>query len=206
MRLFLGRLPNSETGCNASVHGCSFGQLAGPFKRILPNQALMTQCLFSVQNDNICGNVPKSTAAARIGLSGKGVSFFFRRRCPQRAMQRRVYNAVREYPANIDSMVEVAHQVADAAGEITTKYFRTRFQVDTKSDSSPVTIADRQAERAMREVIRATFPNHCIFGEEEGYQGEEDGQYLWVLDPIDGTKSFVTGMGFSLLTASINAS
>lgn len=98
----------------------------------------------------------------------------------------------------LDELVVVAHKVADTAAAITTKYFRTRFEVDVKSDASPVTIADRQAERAMREALAAAVPGHCVFGEEEGFQmgqgGESAGSdYLWVLDPIDGTKSFITG-------------
>jgi len=58
-----------------------------------------------------------------------------------------------------------------------------------------VTEADRKAERAMRDLISAKFPDHGIFGEEEGMQQPKssDAQYLWVLDPIDGTKSFITG-------------
>ena len=98
----------------------------------------------------------------------------------------------------LDELVAVANTVADTAAVITTKYFRTRFEVDVKSDASPVTIADRQAERAMREALAAAVPGHCVFGEEEGFQaGQGDSSvvsdYLWVLDPIDGTKSFITG-------------
>lgn len=98
----------------------------------------------------------------------------------------------------LEELVAVANAVADSAAVITTKYFRTRFEVDVKSDASPVTIADRQAERAMREALAAAVPGHCVFGEEEGFQaGQGDSSsvsdYLWVLDPIDGTKSFITG-------------
>ena len=78
--------------------------------------------------------------------------------------------------------------------------------MDAKADASPVTEADRQAEAAMRELIRASFPGHAIFGEEGGMQAAqpaEDGDsgtssYLWVLDPIDGTKSFITGASYPL--------
>ena len=75
--------------------------------------------------------------------------------------------------------------------------------IDAKADTSPVTEADRKAEAAMRAMIRQTFPSHGIFGEEEGLtMGSSGGggrdeaaghTYLWVLDPIDGTKSFITG-------------
>ena len=98
----------------------------------------------------------------------------------------------------LNNLTAVAHEVADVAASITTRYFRTRFEVDMKSDASPVTIADRQAERAMREALESKVPSHCIFGEEEGFQygraADDAGkEYLWVLDPIDGTKSFITG-------------
>lgn len=105
-------------------------------------------------------------------------------------------------PQTLDELATVAHRVADTAAAITSKYFRTRFEVDVKSDASPVTIADRQAERAMREALEAAVPGHSVFGEEEGFQfgkqtpgetGENPSEYLWVLDPIDGTKSFITG-------------
>lgn len=96
--------------------------------------------------------------------------------------------------------IQVAHQLADAAAAVTTRYFRTPVPVDVKSDASPVTIADREAEAAMRRVLAEHFPHHSIFGEEQGYtQGSssssDDGSYLWVIDPIDGTKSFITGGG-----------
>lgn len=100
--------------------------------------------------------------------------------------------------AELNSLTAVAQEVADVAASITGRYFRTRFEVDIKSDSSPVTIADRQAERAMRATLESKVPSHCIFGEEEGFQYGNDANdagkdYLWVLDPIDGTKSFITG-------------
>lgn len=67
--------------------------------------------------------------------------------------------------------------------------------IDSKADNSPVTEADRQAEQAMRKIITERFPEHGVFGEEFGMQDPSgDGKkYLWVLDPIDGTKSFITG-------------
>ena len=78
---------------------------------------------------------------------------------------------------------------------------RSPLVVESKSDASPVTEADRQAEEAMRGVLREHAPTHAIFGEEGGMHAgepEQDGSdsgYLWVLDPIDGTKSFITGQG-----------
>ncbi len=91
-------------------------------------------------------------------------------------------------------IISVAHELADAAAAVTTPYFRTAVPVDIKTDTSPVTIADRQAEIAMRAVITSRFPSHAIFGEEQGYTpGASSNEYMWVIDPIDGTKSFITG-------------
>ncbi len=69
------------------------------------------------------------------------------------------------------------------------------MDVDCKADASPVTIADQQAEEVMRALIKQAFPEHGIFGEEHGLSlGSGVGErYMWVLDPIDGTKSFITG-------------
>ena len=83
-------------------------------------------------------------------------------------------------------------ELAQASGEIIRRYFRSGLSVETKSDHTPVTLADRQAEAIMRQMIQARFPNHGILGEEfdEINPGAE---YQWVLDPIDGTKTFVSG-------------
>lgn len=91
-------------------------------------------------------------------------------------------------------LIEVAHALADAAATVTARYFRTPVAVDVKSDASPVTIADQEAEAAMRALLAARCPGHAIFGEEHGFlAGGPESEYLWVLDPIDGTKSFITG-------------
>lgn len=93
-----------------------------------------------------------------------------------------------------ETYVDLAHQLADAAAVVTRKYFRSPFDVETKADASPVTIADKESETAMRELLRRSVPHHACFGEEHGLDfGTGDGQYMWVLDPIDGTKSFITG-------------
>lgn len=95
-----------------------------------------------------------------------------------------------------DELLSVAEEVADAAQKITSRYFRARtLPVDTKSDSSPVSIADKEAEIQMRAVIKERYPNHAIFGEEQGFSCGHGGQsdFMWVVDPIDGTKSFITG-------------
>ena len=85
----------------------------------------------------------------------------------------------------------LAHALADTARGIARQYFRQPIEVEHKADSSPVTIADRSIETEMRRQIRAEFPAHAIRGEEFGAEG--GAEYSWVLDPIDGTKSFVTG-------------
>lgn len=85
-----------------------------------------------------------------------------------------------------------AIDIATKAGRSTLAHFQTGTTVDLKSDSSPITIADRNAERMIREGIERAYPNDSILGEEEGAKG--DGPNRWVLDPIDGTKSFVCGV------------
>jgi inositol-phosphate phosphatase / L-galactose 1-phosphate phosphatase / histidinol-phosphatase len=87
----------------------------------------------------------------------------------------------------------LAEALADAAGAVIRPYFRQPIAVDDKSDTSPVTIADREAEQAMRALIAAEFPADGIFGEEFGTV-REDAEWVWVLDPIDGTKSFISGI------------
>jgi histidinol phosphatase-like enzyme (inositol monophosphatase family) len=89
-------------------------------------------------------------------------------------------------------LIDFAGSLADAAGGVIRRYFRTAVAVDTKPDASPVTIADREAETAMRDLIKATFPDHGIHGEEFGIE-RDDAEYVWVLDPIDGTRAFITG-------------
>jgi myo-inositol-1(or 4)-monophosphatase len=79
-----------------------------------------------------------------------------------------------------------------ASSEIIKTYFRTKVSVESKSDNSPVTIADKKAEEVMRELISKHFPDHGIVGEEFG-EINKDAEYTWILDPIDGTKSFICG-------------
>jgi inositol-phosphate phosphatase/L-galactose 1-phosphate phosphatase/histidinol-phosphatase len=90
-------------------------------------------------------------------------------------------------------LVALAHSLADAARPIAARYFRTPVTVDDKSDQTPVTIADREAETAMRALLGKHVPAHGIFGEEHGVE-RPDAEYVWVLDPIDGTKAFITGL------------
>ncbi|XP_074275423.1 bifunctional phosphatase IMPL2, chloroplastic [Silene latifolia] len=89
---------------------------------------------------------------------------------------------------------DVANQLADAAGVVIRKFFRNKFDIVDKDDLSPVTIADRTAEESMVAILMEKFPSHAIFGEENGWRcKEKHSDYVWVLDPIDGTKSFITG-------------
>jgi inositol-phosphate phosphatase/L-galactose 1-phosphate phosphatase/histidinol-phosphatase len=93
----------------------------------------------------------------------------------------------------LDAFVSLADSLADAAGEVCRRYFRTPIAVDDKPDRSPVTVADREAETAMRRLIEARFPAHGIVGEEHG-RVRDDAEWVWTLDPIDGTKSFISGV------------
>jgi histidinol-phosphatase len=87
-------------------------------------------------------------------------------------------------------------QLATVSGDAIRPFFRTSLGIEDKGAAGgfdPVTAADRAAENAMRALIRRTFPAHGIIGEEYGSERTE-AEYVWVLDPIDGTKSFITGM------------
>ena len=86
----------------------------------------------------------------------------------------------------------MADAAADAAGAIIRPFFRAPLAVEAKGDASPVTIADRKAEETLRDLILARCPGHGVMGEEHGTVNA-DAEYLWVLDPIDGTRAFVTG-------------
>lgn len=96
--------------------------------------------------------------------------------------------------SDLDKFAAVSNKIADAAGEVIRKYFRKSFDILDKEDLSPVTIADQAAEESMVKIIQENFPSHAIYGEEKGWRcQEETAEYVWVLDPIDGTKSFITG-------------
>ncbi|MDM0105340.1 histidinol-phosphatase [Variovorax sp. J22R24] len=88
--------------------------------------------------------------------------------------------------------LRVAHALADGAAAHSLRLFRTPLDIIAKADESPVTQADRAAETAMREILTAERPADGIFGEEHG-QERIDSERIWVLDPIDGTRSFITG-------------
>jgi myo-inositol-1(or 4)-monophosphatase len=97
--------------------------------------------------------------------------------------------------SNLQVFSAFAAELADAAGKAILPYFRTRMQVEDKGGQrfDPVTLADRAAERAMREMIGRRFPEHGIHGEEEG-RAPGSSPLTWVLDPIDGTRAFITGL------------
>ncbi len=91
------------------------------------------------------------------------------------------------------SLLEFAIDAAWQAGRLTLGYFQTGISADRKSDNTPVTAADRQAEQKLRELIARAWPDHGVIGEEFGVQPGSSG-LTWILDPIDGTKSFVHGV------------
>lgn len=87
---------------------------------------------------------------------------------------------------------DFANHLADLSAEPIRKYYHNNFFIEDKEDASPVTIADKEAEAVIRKAINETYPEHGIIGEEYGNE-KEDAEYVWVLDPIDGTVSFTIG-------------
>ena len=94
-------------------------------------------------------------------------------------------NSLQEY-------LNFANKLADAAGITSMEYFRTSLSIDNKSDESPVTIADKNTELKIRSLIENEYPDHGILGEEFD-SVNPDAEFIWVIDPIDGTRSFVIG-------------
>jgi histidinol-phosphatase len=94
----------------------------------------------------------------------------------------------------MDRRLEVAIAAAKASGEIALRYFRRDVAVEYKEDRSPVTVADRECERRIVETLRRAFPDFGVLGEEYGEQSGAAAR--WIVDPIDGTKSFVRGIPF----------
>jgi histidinol phosphatase-like enzyme (inositol monophosphatase family) len=93
----------------------------------------------------------------------------------------------------LQTLLDFATDAAWQAGKITLSYFGTGIVPEFKSDQTPVTVADRQAENLLRTLIEARFPDHAVLGEEYG-ESNAGARYRWILDPIDGTKSFVQGV------------
>src|SRR5436190_1583449 len=95
-------------------------------------------------------------------------------------------------PAFLAEALGHARAAADAAEAVIARYYRHRLDVETKADQSPVTEADRECEREIKRVLQAAYPDHGYYGEEYGRERAQ-GDWLWLIDPIDGTKSFVRG-------------
>jgi len=96
-------------------------------------------------------------------------------------------------PTPVTTFLAAAEEIATCATRITLEHFRTGFAVERKADASPVTIADRATEAALRAAIAERFPEHGILGEEYGSENM-DRDFVWIIDPIDGTKSFISGV------------
>jgi inositol-phosphate phosphatase/L-galactose 1-phosphate phosphatase/histidinol-phosphatase len=93
---------------------------------------------------------------------------------------------------NLDELISFANYLADESTKIIKQYFRNPLKIDEKEDESPVTIADKKTELKIRNLIEIKYPNHGILGE-EFEDSNIDSEYLWVIDPIDGTRSFIAG-------------
>jgi histidinol-phosphatase len=91
---------------------------------------------------------------------------------------------------NLQSLFPILHDLSQQAGEIVRRYYYSQFEVEFKEDDSPVTRADREVEQFLRESLEKRFPEYSILGEEYG-ETRRASAYRWIIDPIDGTKSFV---------------
>lgn len=94
---------------------------------------------------------------------------------------------------NLSPYLELATKAAYEAGQLTLNYFNTPLTPDWKADSSPVTIADRESEQVLRRLIHFHYPDHAILGEEYG-ESNPSSSFRWIVDPIDGTRSFIHGV------------
>ena len=93
---------------------------------------------------------------------------------------------------NTDEFSKFANSLADDASKTSMHYFRNKIEIEIKDDESPVTLADKETEQVIRERIRKEYPEHGILGEE--YENEKiDSEFIWVIDPIDGTRSYIAG-------------
>jgi len=95
---------------------------------------------------------------------------------------------------SLQDLLGVAIDAAYRGGKRTLAYFNTDLAIETKADRTPVTLADKESEQIIRERIARSFPEHCILGEEQGEQAGADARYRWIIDPLDGTKSFIHGV------------
>ena len=93
---------------------------------------------------------------------------------------------------NTEEFSKFANSLADDASKTSMYYFRNKIEIEIKDDESPVTLADKETEKILREKIRKQYPEHGILGEE--YENEKiDSEFIWVIDPIDGTRSYIAG-------------
>lgn len=103
-------------------------------------------------------------------------------------------------PPGFDAFLAFAHTLADRSAEAILPHFRQINAVENKSSAGffdPVTVADKAAEKVIRELVAETWPEHNLLGEEFGLQpgtGAGDAEYCWIVDPIDGTRSFISGL------------
>jgi histidinol-phosphatase len=111
-------------------------------------------------------------------------------------IQLNIYQKIRDgiMTETLSSYLDFAIETAFMAGKLTLSYFQTNIIADVKTDGSPVTQADRKAEELIRGRIEKAYPRHAIVGEEFGKQETAGATHRWLIDPIDGTKSFVAGV------------
>ena len=95
-------------------------------------------------------------------------------------------------PSTNSSVLAIANEISQMAAKTAMNFFRKELKIDLKGDESPVTVADIQIEKEAREVLASNFPDHAILGEEFG-SGDLSNEHIWVIDPIDGTRSFISG-------------
>lgn len=106
---------------------------------------------------------------------------------------------------DIQTLCDAAEMIAEQASAIPMAHFRAPLAITSKADDSPVTIADQKTESFIRDALAAHFPGHAIFGEEYGISGDLAGK-TWIIDPIDGTRSFISGNPlFGMLMAFLDA-
>jgi fructose-1,6-bisphosphatase/inositol monophosphatase family enzyme len=92
----------------------------------------------------------------------------------------------------MEEFISFANIMADESAKVIMEYFRQTFAIENKDDDTPVTIADKKSELKIRELINKAYPSHGILAEEFD-NTNLDSEYIWVIDPIDGTRSFIAG-------------
>ena len=110
----------------------------------------------------------------------------------------------RQMPEDIATLLAAARRISEEASNVPLAHFRKPLSIELKADESPVTAADRATEQVIRKALAEEFPGHGIFGEEFGIDGDTSAP-MWVIDPIDGTRSFISGNPlFGMLLAHVN--